>query len=218
MVRPPRRTKNARMGHLSIENIMTYLDSKATDAEKSKMEAHMAVCAVCSESKRQTEALERLLHEEADFQTPAHLVQALKDLFPADSTASKPAKPFLAQIIASMGFDSFDEPMLAGIRSHAVLTRQRVFRAGEIDVDVKIDPAKGYTHITLTGQVMSEVSNFVDNALVRLESDGMVRYRTRTNEIGEFSFEVPHDRYDLSIEINGQRIAILDVLDDASNS
>jgi hypothetical protein len=53
--------------------------------------------------------------------------------------------------------------------------------------------------------------SFVHNAVVRLESDGMVRYRTRTNKIGEFSFEVPDDTYDLSIEINGQRIAILDV-------
>jgi hypothetical protein len=186
---------------------MTYLDGKATDAEKSKTEAHLAVCAACSESKSQTEALERLLHEEADFQTPEHLVQGLKDLFPAGPTAPKPTKPFLAKIIASLCFDSFNEPMLAGVRSPAVPARQRVFRAGEIDVDVRIEPAKGNKRITLTGQVM----NFVHNAVVRLESEGMVRYRTRTNEMGEFSFEVPNNTYDLSIEVNGQRIAILDV-------
>jgi hypothetical protein len=196
------------MGHLSIKTIMAYLDGKATDAEKSKMEAHLVVCAACSESKRQTEAMERLLHEEADFQTPAHLVQGLKDLFPA---GPKPAKPFLAQIIASLGFDSFNEPLLSGVRSVAAPPRQRIFRVGEIDVDVKIEPAKGNKFITLTGQVMSDVSNVVHNAVVRLESDGMVRYRTRTNPIGEFSFEVPDDAYDLSIEINGERIAILDV-------
>ena len=37
--------------------------------------------------------MERLLHEEADFQTPAHLVQGLKDLFPVDPAATRPAKP-----------------------------------------------------------------------------------------------------------------------------
>jgi hypothetical protein len=206
------------MGHLNIENIMTYLDGTATDTEKFKMEAHLAICAVCSESKGQTEAIERLLHEEADFQTPAHLVQSLKDLFPAGPTAPAPARPFLAQIIASLGFDSFNEPMLSGVRTPAAPPRQRVFSAGDIDVDVKIELAKANRCITLTGQVMSDVSNFIQNAVVRLESDGMVHYRTRTNEMGEFSFEVPNDAYDLSIEVNGQRIAILDVHKDASNS
>jgi hypothetical protein len=159
-----------------------------------------------------------MLREEADFQTPAHLVQALKDLFPPDSTAPEPARPFLAQIIASLDFDSFSEPMLAGVRSSAALPRQRVFSAGDIDVDVKIEAAQGNKRISLTGQVMSEVSNFVQNAVVRLESDGMVRYRTRTNKMGEFSFEVPNEAYDLSVEVNGQRIAILSVHHDALNS
>jgi hypothetical protein len=187
---------------------MTYLDGNAPEAEKAKMDAHLAVCAACSESKRQTEALERLLHEEAGFQMPAHLVQGLKDLFPA---GSQPAKPFLAQIIASRGFDSFNEPIPAGVRSPAAPPRQCLFRAGEIDVDVKIEPAQGNKRIILTGQVLSDSSNFVHDAVVRLESEGMVRYRTRTNQMGEFSFEVPNDAYDLSIEINGERIAILDV-------
>jgi hypothetical protein len=196
------------MGHLNIETIMTYLDGKAGDAEKSEIEAHLAVCAACSESKRQAVAMERLLREAASFQMPARLVQGLKDLFPA---GGKPAKPFLAKILASREFDSFDQPMLAGVRSAAAPARQLVFRAGDLDVDLKIEPAKGNERITLTGQVMSQASNFVHNAVVRLECDGMVRYRTRTNEMGEFSFEVPNDSYDLSIEINGERIAILDV-------
>jgi len=196
------------MGHLNIENIMAYLDGNATSAEKSEWESHLAVCAACSESKRQAVAMERLLHDEAGFQTPARLVQALKDVFPA---GDKPAKPFLADMIASRDFDSFDQPMPAGVRSIATPARQYLFRAGELDVDVKIEPAKGNERITLTGQAMSAASNFVHNAVVRLESDGMVRYRTRTNKLGEFSFEVPNDAYDLSIEINGERIAIPDV-------
>lgn len=206
--RPSRAGKTWRMEHLSIENIMTYLDGKAADAEKARIEAHLAVCAACSESKRQTEAMEQLLHEETDFQTPAHLVQGLKDLFPA---GPRPVKPFLAQLMASLSFDSFNEPLMAGVRSPAAPARQRIFRAGDIDVDVKIDPGKGNKRITLTGQVMSEASNFVHDAVVRLESDGMVRYRTRTNQMGEFSFDVPNEAYDVSVEINGERIAIRDV-------
>ena len=152
--------------------------------------------------------MDRLLRDTAAGQTPPHVVQALKDLFPLDGT--KPKMPFLARMIASLSFDNWDQPIMAGVRSIAVPPRQRLYRAGDIDIDVKVEPSMDGKRITLTGQVLSDGSDFFDN-IVRLEHDGMVHYRTRTNVLGEFSFEVPNDTYDLSIEIHGERIAVLDV-------
>ena len=105
---------------------------------------------------------------------------------------------------------SFHDPIPAGTRSPAAPPRQCIFRAADIDVDVKIDPGKDNKRISLTGQAIS-ATNFVQDAIVRLESQGKIRYRTRTNLLGEFSFDVPNESYDLSIEVNGERIAILDV-------
>ena len=110
------------------------------------------------------------------------------------------AIPFLAN-----GTIPFDQPMLAGVRCPGTAARQRIFRAGDIDVDVKIESAEAGERITLAGQVLSGKSDFFDNAPVRLESQGVVRFRTRTNAVGEFLFEVENETYHLSIELKKER-------------
>ena len=55
------------MREVTTEDIMNYLDGKASDAEKSELEAHLAVCAECSRSKEQIQALERRLRKEPRF-------------------------------------------------------------------------------------------------------------------------------------------------------
>jgi anti-sigma factor RsiW len=193
------------MTHLSIENIIAYRDGKATDAEKSSLEAHLAICADCAESKRQIETLDTWLREDASFEPPGHLVERWMNVF---EPVVIPKKTSLERIIASVVFDSFDQPMLADVRRPGTAARQRIFRAGDIDVDVKIESAAAGERITLAGQVLSGKSDFFDNAPVRLESQGVVRSRTRTNKMGEFSFEVANDTYHLSIELKEGEIVI----------
>src|ERR1700674_1674698 len=203
-----RRDKRDDMRHVSTETILTYLDGKATDAEKSELETHLAVCAECSESKKQIQALELRLRQEPGFEPPARAVQDWINLFPS---SPEPKKGSLRQIIASLIYDSFDQPLLAGERGAAAAARPSLYRAGDIGVDVKIEVTEANERITLAGQVLSGSSNFLDNAAVGLESGGIMRYQTRTNESGEFSFEVPKDTYHLSIELPEGRVTIFDV-------
>src|SRR5690242_9151119 len=143
------------MEHVSTEEILTYLDGQATDAEKSAFEAHWAVCAECSESKNQIQALEVRLRLEPTFEPSAGAVQAWIELFPGAPNVNKPS---LRQIIASLTYDSFDQPLLAGVRGLATAPRQFVYRAGDIDVDVKIESTVAGERITLAGQVLSGTS------------------------------------------------------------
>jgi anti-sigma factor RsiW len=199
------------MRHVSTESILTYLDGKATDAEKSELEAHLAVCAECSESKKQIQALELRLRQEPGFEPPARAVQAWIDLFPS---SPEPQKGSLRQIIASLIYDSFDQPLLVeerGVAAGPRPSRPSLYRAGDIGVDVKIEVTEADERITLAGQVLSGSSTFVDNAAVGLESGGVMRYQTRTNESGEFSFDVPKDTYHLSVELPEGRVTIFDV-------
>jgi hypothetical protein len=84
--------------------------------------------------------------------------------------------------------------------------RQLLFRAGDVDVDVKIESMEANDRITLVGQVLSTTAKFFDNTPVKLESHGIVRYRTMTNLVGEFSFdEVPKDTYHLSVDLPKDR-------------
>jgi len=194
------------MLHVSAENLMNYMDGHISDVEKSTMETHLLSCKNCAELGQELRALVSRLREDSSFEPPAELVQWGINLF---QPVMQPAVGGLRKIIASLVFDTFDEPMLAGVRRVGAPPRQLLFRAGDVDVDVKIESMEANDRITLVGQVLSSAAKFFDNTPVKLESHGIVRYRTRTNVVGEFSFdEVPKDTYHLSVDLPEGQITL----------
>jgi len=194
------------MRHVSAENLMNYMDGKTLDVEKSTMETHLLSCKDCAELGQELGALVSRLREESSFEPPADLIQWGINLF---QPVMQPAIGGLRKIIASLVFDTFDEPMLAGVRRVGAPPRQLLFRAGNVDVDVKIESMEANDRITLVGQVLSNAPKFFDNTPVKLEAHGTVRYRTRTNVVGEFSFdEVPKDTYHLSVDLPEGQITL----------
>jgi hypothetical protein len=194
------------MRHLTVENIITYMDGQGSDVEKSTLETHLAGCKECSELKQEFQTLMVQLREDSSFEPPAEVVEWGVNLF---QPVMKPEKGGVRKIIASLIFDTFDQPMLAGVRRVGAPPRQLLFRAGDVDVDVKIESMEANDRITLVGQVLSSATKFFDNTPVKLESHGIVRYRTRTNVVGEFSFdEVPKDTYHLSVDLPEGQITL----------
>lgn len=194
------------MRHVTVENIINYMDGRGTDVENSTLETHLASCKDCSELKQEFQNLTVQLQEDASFEPPVEAVEWGVNLF---QPVMKPASGGLRKIIASLVFDTFDQPMPAGVRRVGAPPRQLLFRAGDVDVDVKIESMEANDRITLVGQVLSSATKFFDNTPVKLESHGIVRYRTRTNVVGEFSFdEVPKDTYHLSVDLPEGQITL----------
>ena len=196
------------MRHITIENLMTYLESNSSDVEKSTLETHVAACGDCADLKQEFQNLLLRLKEDASFEPPADLMQWGIDLFQPVMQPKDDVSRF-RKFIASLVFDTYDQPMLAGVRRVGAPPRQLLFRAGDVDVDVKIESMEANDRITLVGQVLSTTDKFFDNTPVKLESHGIVRYRTRTNVVGEFSFdEVPKDTYHLSVDLPEGQITL----------
>jgi len=194
------------MRHITIENIMDYMDGRGEDVEKLTFEAHLAGCRDCLELKQEFQALVAQLQDDSSFEPPADVVQWGVSLF---QPVMQPEKGGVRKIIAALVFDTFDQPLLAGVRRVGAPPRQLLFRAGDVDVDVKIESMEANDRITLVGQVLSSATKFFDNTPVKLESHGIVRYRTRTNVVGEFSFdEVPKDTYHLSVDLPEGQITL----------
>ena len=194
------------MRHVTIEHLINYIDGLAPDTEKTAIESHLMSCGECVELKQEFQALVSRLREEASFEPPAELVQWGVNLF---QPVVRSAAGALPKFIAALIFDTFDQPMFAGMRRVGTPPRQLLFRAGEVDVDVKIESMEANDRISLAGQVLSGAAKFFDNTPVKLESHGIVRYRTKTNVVGEFSFdEVPKDTYHLSVELPEGQITL----------
>ena len=194
------------MGHVSAAKLINYMEGQASDVEKSALEAHLTGCTECTQLKQEFQILMTRLQEDSSFEPPADLVQWGINLF---QPVMQPQGGGLRKFIASLVFDTFDQPMLAGVRRVGAPPRQLLFRAGDVDVDVKIESMEANDRITLAGQVLSSATKFFDNTPVKLESHGVVRYRTRTNVVGEFSFdEVPKDTYHLSVDLPEGQITL----------
>ena len=195
------------MRHLTVENLMTYIDGQVVSAEKPVIEQHLFACAECSEVRQELQSLVTRLQQDSASEPPSDLVKWGIDLF--QPVMQPTSGGWVRKIVAALVFDTFEQPALAGIRRVGAPPRQLLFRAGDVDVDVKIESMEANDRITLVGQVLSSGAKFFDNTPVKLESHGIVRYKTRTNLVGEFSFdEVPKDTYHLSVDLPEGQITL----------
>jgi hypothetical protein len=185
---------------------MTYIDGRASGEAKSGFEQHLSTCDDCASLRQELQTMVSNLEQDAAYEPPAEAVQFGIDLF---QPVRQPAGGKVRRIIAALVFDTFDQPAMAGVRRVGAPPRQLLFRAGDVDVDVKIEAMVANDRITLVGQVLSNGAKFFDNTPVKLESHGMVRFKTTTNLVGEFSFdEVPKDTYHLSVDLPEGQITL----------
>jgi hypothetical protein len=195
------------MQHINTEDLVDYMDGRVSGERRLELENHLSTCNDCVELKNELGLLVLRLQEDTAFEPSAELVQWGLSLFQPLLQPSTGGK--LRKLIASLVFDTFDQPVLAGVRRVGAPPRQLLFRAGDVDVDVKIESMEANDRITLVGQVLSTTAKFFDNTPVKLESHGIVRYRTMTNLVGEFSFdEVPKDTYHLSVDLPEGQITL----------
>ena len=195
------------MQHINTEDLVDYMDGRVSGERKLAVENHLSKCGDCTELNEEIRLLVLRLQEDTTFEPPAELVQWGVSLFQPLLQPSTGGK--LRKLIAALVFDTFDQPLLAGVRRVGAPPRQLLFRAGDVDVDVKIESMEANDRITLVGQVLSTTAKFFDNTPVKLESHGIVRYRTMTNLVGEFSFdEVPKDTYHLSVDLPEGQITL----------
>ena len=195
------------MDHISAEELIDYVDGQVPDATRNQIGQHLADCAECVELKLEIQSLVLRLQADASNEPPAELVQWGNRLFQPLAQPSTGAR--LRKLVAALVFDTFDQPMLAGVRHVGMAARQLLYRAGDVDIDVKIESMESNERITLVGQVLATSTKFLENTPVKLESHGMTRFKTMTNLVGEFSFdEVPKDTYHLSVDLPEGQITL----------
>jgi hypothetical protein len=195
------------MDHISAEELIDYVDGHISDAARNPIELHLAECGECAELKLEIQSLVLQLQADASHEPPAELVQWGNRLFQPLAQPSTGAR--LRKLVAALVFDTLDQPMLAGVRHAGTAARQLLYRAGDVDVDVKIESMESNERITLVGQVLATSTKFLENTPVKLESHGMTRFKTTTNLVGEFSFdEVPKDTYHLSVDLPEGQITL----------
>src|SRR5262245_44795680 len=101
------------MPHLSVENLMTYVDGEVT-ADRQAFEQHLHDCRECSELRQDLENLVSRLRQDSINEPPSSVLQWGMDLFQPVVQPSVGGR--IRKIIASLVFDTFEQPALAGLR------------------------------------------------------------------------------------------------------
>ena len=185
---------------------MNHIEKTTDSYDSVAASQHLTSCRRCQDKAGEFEELLGFLDRDAANEPSSEILDWGIQLYQPVLRPSESKKSRVLRI-AKLVFDSFEQPRPVGIRHVGSLPRQLLFRAGDVDVDVRIE--SGDDRISLAGQVLSESVAFFENTPVRLESQGVVRYRTQTNPVGEFRFdEVPRDTYHLSMDLPDGQVTL----------
>jgi hypothetical protein len=196
-----------------FEPVIDYLDGKLTPAETERVAAHLASdCAACAETRAWYERVRAVAASDDTVAPPAWVFKQAVRIF---DTARRPRlAERIGQAIATLVFDSFARPQLAGIRSTETANRQLLYRAGDYSIDLQVAPSTEASG-DLIGQVLREgeaTFESVANLPLEIARGNQLFYATVTDEMGEFKIsDVDYGIYDLRIELADGQITIAEL-------
>jgi len=183
--------------HLSPEVAVDLIEKHAGEPETAFWHAHIEICGDCKGELEKWTAFHKLLKREHLESAPDLSLRNALGIFqqPVVEKAS------FREVLASLVFDSFTQPALAGARGAAASARQMVLRAEGYDIHLKLwgnPPAR-----RMAGQVLARGEGaFVHGARLHLLLDGERIGSTAVDKFGEFEFEeVPEGFLSLQIDL-----------------
>ena len=193
--------------HMSSEIALDLLDERFDADQALFWQNHLEICPDCTQEiggwRQLAIDLERAHLKSASDQD----VQRAINIYPRqpDGGGSRSRS-----ILASVVFDTFLQPAMAGSRGSANSARQLVMRAEEFDIHIKIWGE--LEHRKVLGQLLPRSGqDFVRSARFHLLKNGERVESTTIDEMGEFHFtDVPEG--DLSLQIDLPHLTVIGAL------
>ncbi len=196
----PKPLSNKNMAHFSSRDWIDYVRNLVSSQDAAAMTSHLkSGCDSCAKEKTAWSKLAGFAKAEAQYEPPADVVNMAIALI----RAPKLEKGLRLREIAELVFDSLLTPQLAGVRSAAgVGSRQLLYRAGEVMIDVRFEASDENERFALTGQVFRDKGSKVGMTRVPISliSGKNELARTSTNQFGEFYLE--HDSADKNLQVS----------------
>ena len=193
--------------HLTTETALDFIEGRLNQDQEAFWKKHMDGCIECRRDLLRWQQIAndlKMSHLESasdeDLASAAHIF------------VTEPKEHIgLRSIIASIVFDSFRQPALAGVRGGASrVGRQLVMRAEEFDIHIKV--WGNSDHRQMLGQLLPRNGKiFTSGARFHLLRNGERLESTTTDQLGEFHFEyVPEG--DLSLQIDLPNLTVIGAL------
>jgi hypothetical protein len=177
------------MRHYSLERWIDFARNVVREDEKVRMQSHLeAGCAQCSKELAMWQRLHRVARRESAYAPSEGAVRTVNASFINHLTGHLSHRK---SQVASLLFDSFRSPLLAGVRSSGSALQQLLYGAGDYRIDVRIEPQLDSEKVLLIGQVLNSADPDarLSAAPVSLLKGRKILAESLTSEYGEFQIE-----------------------------
>ena len=173
------------MKHFSLTEWADFARDVVDSNRKERMRAHLdAGCKQCSEALGTWVRVREVARRERSYEPPESATRTAKGLLPIHA---RPGKASVVQLL----FDSFQNPVTAGVRSMATTARQMLYGVGTYRIDLRMEPQMDSDKVSLVGQVLNaaDPAKAGSVATVTLLRGSKVVAHSQTNALGEFQLE-----------------------------
>jgi len=175
------------------------------------MERHLA--SGCRKCRRTAELLSKLAaaaRNDSRVQVPQYALRCAQAIF----VLQQPERvQILPRIPVRLLYDSFREPLPAGVRTQQRLSRQALYQAGDYSLDLQLEKERGSPRVALVGQIQNhkQPGKRLGGMPVLLLSGKQILAQAVSNSLGEFHMEyTPTKRLWLYVGVRqaGKRIDV----------
>ena len=198
----------------SFEQLIDSFDNVLSEPEATLVAAHLASgCPACTETRGWYQQFRNVTASDDTVAAPAWVFKRAVKIFDRALHRRKPGTT-IGDLIASLVFDSFARPALAGVRSTETVNRQLLYRAGDYSIDLQIVRSER-ARADLMGQVLKERDpDFESVSRLKLNGAraGRLFFSAITDDKGEFRISgIEQGMYDLRIELAEGSIILADL-------
>ena len=177
------------MNHYDATKWIDFVRGVVVGRERAAMQAHLeTACTRCGRIARILGAAAEVGASDSRWDVPDATVQMARATFALQG----PDKvQILPRLVARLVYDSFRDPLPAGVRMQHRLCRQALYEAGRYSVDVRLEHERGCARINLVGQIADreQPTTNLGDVPVLLMSGKAVIARTLSNRFGEFQMD-----------------------------
>lgn len=178
------------MKHFSSVDWIDFANHVLEPSEEIVMKRHLeGGCESCAAELARWGKLRQFAAREKYYQPPEEAVHIATAAFSASAWAQKrtAAKGMLALL-----FDSFRQPLPAGVRSTGTAPRRMLYATEALKIDVQVEPQADGQTIVVTGQLLDlrQPGAVVRDMKVTLSNRRGRTVEASTNEFGEFREEI----------------------------
>jgi hypothetical protein len=192
------------MQHFSEQAWADFVRGVSESETKANIETHLARgCSDCRATSDVWNQVQTMGPNEQAYTPPESAVRTVKLEFAASNSQEQ------ASVLANLLFDTFAQPLTAGIRSGAAVARQLVYEAEGLTVDLRLESQSLSGKTLVVGQVLDQRLPRVSPSSVCIAlwtPKGQPFLEVSPNESGEFQLEVDaQDDLRLLIEVAGRK-------------